>query len=130
MQNQPWPWLLWLWGHMGSHGIYSQSRLTIATDTVAFTTKNFPFASKIYLSVAILRLFFCLAKWNNKIEQSCVLCLTSSCQGVMKVYCYYFQVWTKYTWATCMLKLPSVAQQNFHSLIRCMKKLLSSDWLR
>ena len=46
---------------LGSHGIYSQSRLTITTDMVAFTTKNFPFAPKIYLSVAILQLFFYLA---------------------------------------------------------------------
>lgn len=27
----------------------------------------------------------------------------------MKVYCYYFQGQTKYTWATCKLKLPNVA---------------------
>ena len=30
----------------------------------------------------------------------------------MKVYRYYFQGQTKFTWATCMLKLPNVAQQN------------------
>ena len=30
----------------------------------------------------------------------------------MKVYRYYFQGQTKYTRATCMLKIYSVAQQN------------------
>ena len=35
-----------------------------------------------------------------------------NCWCVMKVYHYYFQGKTKYIWATCMLKLPNVAQQN------------------
>ena len=31
---------------LGSHGIYSQSGLAIATDTIAFATKDLPFVLK------------------------------------------------------------------------------------
>ena len=68
----------------------------------------------IYIYVIICIKFKEFARLTSKrktnIRETGFYCPSNrNCRCVMKVYCYYFQGQTKYTWATCKLKLPNVA---------------------